>query len=311
MNCSIVIVHRKALSVPSSSITQKFHTVDVKGVQTRYFDDGQDKDPILLIHGGHFGFFIPVGIESWGNVLEDFGEYGRVLAVDKLGQGETGLPLNDEDWTVDAVAEHVANFATQLGLKNLTLVGHSRGGMTAVLLALKYPEMVKKLVIISSATAAPAPPVGTDMDFYERVERTAPGGSAELIRHYHAAQAVNEGDLPEDYIGIATKWLESEKQLDAVAGYARNAEEHWLPSLSEGRRWVQERLADAGIPVPTLVVWGVNDRSAPVSMGKGLFDLIAANTLDSSLYLINNAGHHVFSDQREKFNAAVGAFISL
>ncbi|WP_425415135.1 alpha/beta fold hydrolase, partial [Rhodococcus phenolicus] len=67
-------MHRKALSVPSSSITQKFHTVDVKGVQTRYFDDGQDKDPILLIHGGHFGFFIPVGIESWGNVLEDFGE---------------------------------------------------------------------------------------------------------------------------------------------------------------------------------------------------------------------------------------------
>ncbi len=133
-----------------------------------------------------------------------------------------------------------------------------------------------------------------------------------MIRHYHAAQAVNEGDLPEDYIEIATKMLESEKQLDAVAGYARNAEEHWLPSLSEGRSGFRHGLPTQESRCRRWLCGGVNDRSAPVSMGKGgLFDLIAANTLDSSLYLINNAGHQVFRDQREKFNAAVGAFISL
>lgn len=294
-----------------SALKSQIQRVEVKGVETRYFDDQQDADPVLLIHGGHFGFFIPLSLESWGETIRDLSKYGRVIAVDKLGQGETALPLTDEDWTVNGVAEHVVNFIETLDLRNLSLVGHSRGGLTAMLVAFRIPSRVKKLVVVSSASTAPAPTTGTDMDFYNNVERTAPPDGAGLVRHYHAAQAVAEGPLPEDYVDFAGQMVESDRQQAAVVGYNRNAAAHWLPSLTAVRDDLQGRFRETGIPVPTLVIWGVNDRSAPVTSGHALFGQITQKTKNSSMHLLNNAGHQVFRDQRELFTAVVGAFIEL
>lgn len=294
-----------------SELKSCIQRVEVKGVETRYFDDKQDADPVLLIHGGHFGFFVPLGLESWGETIHDLGKYGRVLAVDKLGQGETALPLNDEDWTVNGVAEHMVNFIEMLDLRNLTLVGHSRGGLTAMIVAFKIPDRVKKLVVVSSASAAPAPTTGSDMDFYNNVERTAPADAAGLVQHYHAAQAVAEGPLPDDYVEIAAQMLESDKQQAAVASYNRNAEAHWIPSLAAAREDLQRKFRETGIPVPTLLIWGVNDRSAPVASGHLLFNMITEKTKNSSMHLLNNAGHQVFRDQRKLFAATVGSFIEL
>ena len=286
-----------------------FARISLHGVSTRYYDNGRDADPVFLIHGGHCGFFVPLGIESWGPVIEDFDRDYRVIAYDKPGMGETDLPPADESWTMEAVADHAVALIEALDLRNIVLMGHSRGGLAAFLVMFQIPDRIRKLVIISSASAAPALPTGSDMDFYDNVEKSAPSDPEGVVRHYHAAQAVAEGDLPASYVQLAAGWLRSDNQRAAVAGYARNAAAHWLPSLVRAKADVQAKLRTTGIPVPLLLVWGLNDRSAPIALGHALFDMIGEHTRDASMLVINQAGHQVFRDQRQRFTSAVLAFI--
>lgn len=292
--------------LPSSRI----RLTDVGGVETRYYDDRGPGDPIVLIHGGHFGFFVPVTMESWSENLAPLADYGRVIAFDKLGQGETGLPLSDEQWTFDAVAQHACRFIESLDLTGVTVVGHSRGGLLAFRLAADLPDRIARLVVVSSATAAPADSGSYDMDFYDSVERTAPegGGAAAIVRHYHAAQAVAEGELPAEYVSAAARMLESPRQRAAADGYRRNAAARWLPSLERAKRDLHSQLLTAGLTIPTLLIWGLDDRSAPIALGHALFGLMARKSSRCSMYVVNRAGHQVFRDQPGTFNGAVGAF---
>jgi 2-hydroxy-6-oxonona-2,4-dienedioate hydrolase len=286
-------------------------TDDVDGIATRYYDDGGPGSPIMLIHGGHFGFFVPVTMDCFSENVATLARFGRVVAIDKLGQGGTDLPLEDGHWTFDAVVAHATRFIEQRDLRNVTVLGHSRGGLLALRLALDLPARVRRLVVVSSATSAPvAVSQGTDMDFYDRVEASAPKdqGSAAVLRHYHDAQRITEGDLPEDYVQAAARWMDSDKERAAAEGYRRNREQHWAPSLQRAREVVHDRLRSHGLAIPTLVVWGLDDRSAPVAGGHRLFELIAERSPDASLHIINRAGHQVFRDQADSFSRIVGAF---
>jgi pimeloyl-ACP methyl ester carboxylesterase len=287
-------------------------TDDIDGIATRYYDDRGPGNPIVLIHGGHFGFFVPVTMDCFSENVAKLAGHGRVVAFDKLGQGGTDLPSEDEQWTFDAVVAHATRFIEQRDLRDVTVLGHSRGGLLALRLAIDLPARVRKLVVVSSATSAPvAVSHGTDMDFYDRVEASAPKdqGSAAVVRHYHDAQRITEGDLSEDYVQAAAQWMDSDKERAAAAGYRRNGE-HWAPSLQRARENVHDHLRSIGLAVPTLVVWGRDDRSAPAAGGLGLFELIAERSPDASLHLINRAGHQVFRDQADSFNRIVGAFHS-
>ena len=81
--------------------------VDVDGLRTRYWEGGSG-EVVVLIHGGNFGATTSAdAIEDWGDTLHDFSKWCRVVAIDKLGQGYTDNPKNDEDYTMDAVVQHV------------------------------------------------------------------------------------------------------------------------------------------------------------------------------------------------------------
>jgi pimeloyl-ACP methyl ester carboxylesterase len=285
--------------------------IDVDGIRTRYFESGSG-DPIVLIHGGHFGIFVPMGIEVWSENVEALSRHGRVVAFDKLGQGWTDLPRADEDWTFEAVLQHARSFLELLDLYDITLVGHSRGGLLAARLAIELPERVRRLVVVSSASAAPGPHGGADMRFYDDVERSAPtdAGAAGVISHYHAAQAVSEGDLSAEYLRLAAEMMEHPKHGESVEGYRRNCAAHWQPSLDRAREHLLAHLDDSGFGVPTLLVWGKDDRSAPLERGQQFFEIVARKTDLASMYIVNRAGHQVFRDRPEFFNGAVAAFVS-
>ena len=281
------------------------HHRTLDGVATRYLEAGEG-DPILLVHGGHFGIFVPMGIEIWSENVEALSRHCRVLAFDKLGQGWTDLPRSDEEWTFDAVVAHARSFVEALDLSSITLVGHSRGGLLVTRLAIELPERVSRLVIVSSATTAPAPPGQSDMAFYDAVEASAPADAEGVVAHYHAAQAVSEGPLSPEYLRIAGEMMESPKHKESVEGYRRNSADHWVPSLQRVKQQTLDHLDSTGLAVPTLVVWGKDDRSAPIALGHRVFDILARRTPDCAMVVVNRAGHQVFRD-RPRFFENYGA----
>jgi 2-hydroxy-6-oxonona-2,4-dienedioate hydrolase len=132
---------------------------DVGGIRTRYFEAGQG-EPVLLLMGCHFGSAEYACVaQAWQRNFDELAKTHRVVALDKLGQGFTDNPKND-DYTMQAVVNHGAAFMATLGLEDVHLVGHSRGAFQAARLTLEYPSRVRSCTIVTSSTLAPG--VGTN-----------------------------------------------------------------------------------------------------------------------------------------------------
>ena len=73
--------------------------IDVGGVKTRYVEKGEG-DIVVLFHGGSFGSATSAdAIEDWGQTIDDLARWSHVFAIDKLGQGYTGNPKSDDEYS--------------------------------------------------------------------------------------------------------------------------------------------------------------------------------------------------------------------
>jgi pimeloyl-ACP methyl ester carboxylesterase len=138
--------------------------LEVNGVRLHYLERGAG-DPLVLLHGN-------------GSMIQDFESSGlidlaakdyRVIVFDRPGFGHSDRPRNVV-WTPDAQAELIKHALAQLGVSNVIILGHSWGASVAVALGLKYPGLVRGLVLASGyyyptfrpdvvAMAAPALPL--------------------------------------------------------------------------------------------------------------------------------------------------------
>jgi len=117
--------------------------LDVNGVRLHYVERGSG-EPLVLLHGN-------------GSMIEDFESSGlidlaaknyRVIVFDRPGFGHSDRPRNVV-WTPAAQAELIRHALEQLNVSNATVLGHSWGASVAVALALKYPGLIRGLVLAS------------------------------------------------------------------------------------------------------------------------------------------------------------------
>jgi pimeloyl-ACP methyl ester carboxylesterase len=118
-----------------------FITVD--GTRLHYLDAG-DGVPVVFLHGNGsmIGDFVSSGI------IERAASSRRVIAFDRPGFGYSERP-NDRAWTPSAQASLLLRAFALLGIERPIIVGHSWGALVALALALKSPENVAGLVLLS------------------------------------------------------------------------------------------------------------------------------------------------------------------
>ena len=114
---------------------------DVNGVHL-YYERHGDGQPLVLLHGG-LG-----SVEMWGAALESLAADRHVIAVDLQAHGRTADI--DRPITTEAVAEDVAALIGHLGLGGADVMGYSFGGNIALGVAIAHPELVRRLVVVSS-----------------------------------------------------------------------------------------------------------------------------------------------------------------
>jgi hypothetical protein len=134
---------------------QQAKFIDVQGVRTRYYEAGQG-EPMVLIHGGSTAGSSTANV--WSRNLPGLAKRFHVFAVDRLGSGLTGNPLNDADYATKGQVEHIYQFIQALKLGKIHLVGHSAGGAAAFYVATFHPEIIRTLTIVAHGPANP--PVG-------------------------------------------------------------------------------------------------------------------------------------------------------
>src|ERR1043166_9189177 len=116
---------------------------DVNGIKMYYEVHGAGSVPLVLIHGG--GSMIETSFE---NTLPLFAKNRKVIAMDLQAHGRTSdreAPL-----TFEQDADDVAALIKSLGIKQAHILGFSNGGNTAMKIAMRHPELVHKLVAVSS-----------------------------------------------------------------------------------------------------------------------------------------------------------------
>jgi pimeloyl-ACP methyl ester carboxylesterase len=273
------------------------------GIRTRVYDDGGDGEPLVLIHGGDFGSLY--SLDAWSLVLPALARSFHVVAFDKLGQGYTADPGSESGHTWSTLFRHATLLLDELALGPAHLVGHSMGALLACRIAFERPDLARTVGVVDSNTVAADDPRYPWGAFYEDLARRVPPGppTRESVRMEPVEQSWSDDHVTEDFLermlAIAQFWRQSDKDwYDGI----------WMPSIIEMRRANLAQIDEHGIPLPTLVVWGADDPSAPVPLGYALFERIAARTAEAELHVLGRAGHYAFRERPHAFVRLLEAF---
>lgn len=122
------------------------HTGYVTNNNVRYYYSIQGQgEPLLILHGG-------LGqIEMFEPVMPILTKNRQVIGVDLQGHGRTSL--GDSKFSLNSMGEDMAGILKQLGYKQVDVFGYSMGGMVAFRLAAQHPDVVRKLVLVSTPYA--------------------------------------------------------------------------------------------------------------------------------------------------------------
>ncbi len=143
-NSKIAIMIAQILSVAVYAQTSNYQSgyKPENGINMYYEIHGAG-EPLVLIHGG--GSTIQT---SFGRLIPSLSKKYRVIAVELQAHGHTSDRNAPESFEQDA--DDVAELLNQLHINNADILGFSNGGNTAMQLAIRHPEKVRKLIIASS-----------------------------------------------------------------------------------------------------------------------------------------------------------------
>ncbi len=113
----------------------------VNGIELGYQEIGEGK-PLILLHGG-FG-----SVEMFGPNLELLAAGRRVIGVDLQSHGRS--PAADRPMRFETMADDIAALIRSLGLERSAIMGFSLGGAVALRTAIQHPEVVDRLVLVST-----------------------------------------------------------------------------------------------------------------------------------------------------------------
>lgn len=132
---------------------------------------------IMLFHGKNFAGYY------WTNVIQNLSKKGyRVIVPDQIGFGKSSRPIIS--YSFHQLAGFNRQLLDSLGIKKVTILGHSMGGMLATRFALLYPERTEKLMLenpIGLEDYRTFVPYSTPEESYQVELKTSP----ETIKKYY------------------------------------------------------------------------------------------------------------------------------
>ena len=203
------------------------------------------------------------------------------------------------DYTLDLLVGDLRGLLEALNLDSAVICGHSFGGLIAMQFALQYPEKTKALILVSSF-----PHVSEDLT--DRIVGFISSGEHPLHGSIGARIKAQMGKL----LGMNKAGaLVMESQIAAVTEAARQSLKTSKTSITQRLHIMDKADFRAALPEilsPTLVIAGAKDREFFLSSAQTMYEGIP----DSSLEVIEDAGHLCFLTRHDEFNSAVDEFLS-
>jgi pimeloyl-ACP methyl ester carboxylesterase len=248
---------------------------------------------LVFVHG------IPTTSYLWRNVQRALAPRHRTFAIDlpPLGVSRVG----DGDVSLARHAERLAAWADALELTHFTLVAHDVGGALAHHFAARHRERLAGLVLVDAVAFATTWPVTA----VRLLRAPGLGDLAATIGPFGSVleQQVRRGFAVPDRL-LPCTWWRWYSQFAARASRRRFLRfiRAFAPHDVEA---ALRQHAAASSPLPTLVVWGSDDRFQPLAAGQRL-----AGLLHAPFSMLPDTGHFAPEEQPHAVAALVDAFVA-
>jgi pimeloyl-ACP methyl ester carboxylesterase len=268
--------------------------MEIDGRPVNYVDLGEQGDhrPIVFIHG------LSGQWQNWLENIPRFAQGRRVVAMDLPGFGLSPEPR--ERITIELYGRVVAEMCERLELAPAVLVGNSMGGFVAAEVAIRRPDTVERLMLLSSAGVS-------QMDVAKRPVLAA-GKVAGLLATSSVAQmkmTARRPKLRHWVMSLVCRHPSRIKPDLMFEGLMKGANK---PGFDNALRACleydfRERLPDIGCP--TIVVWGEKDMIIPVRDADRFVELIPG----AEKLIFDDTGHVPMLERPRSFNDCLEEFL--
>jgi haloalkane dehalogenase len=247
-----------------------------------------DGEPVLLVHG------YPESSHMWRHLMPALARDGfRAVAPDLAGFGDSPP---DPPATWERHVERLERFRSELGLERVVLVVHDWGGLIGLRWACDVPGAARALVISSTGFFPDGKWHGLAQGM--RTPGTGEELMAGMTREGFGAVLTQSGTGFDDE-SLDEYW----KAFGSEAGRSGQLELYRSGDFEKLRPY-EGRLA--ALRVPVLLLWGEDDRFAPVASAHRL----SRELTETELVVIDGAGHFVWEDAPRPAAAAVSGFLA-
>lgn len=267
--------------------------IAVDGIDTFIHEAGAGH-PVVLIHGAGPG---ATGLSNWSRNIECLARDFHVITVDLPGFGRS-QKMQIPSAFFEFYGQHVGKLLDAMGIEKAHLVGNSLGGGTSMMLALRRPEKVGKMVLMGSGGGFPVasvmPTTGLKMlmGFYE-----APGPSRERLAAFISEMVYDKSRITDQ---LLEERLAAAMAPDVVACPPFGFRDGRPPVPDDVWRERLDLLTHE-----TLIVWGREDRVMPLDNGFILMKQIP----NARMHVMPHCGHWAQWEKAEEFNTLVGQFL--
>lgn len=271
------------------------HFVTLQGMQVHVRDEGPRDDPIpiVLIHG------TSASLHTWDGWVAALSPHRRVIRMDLPGFGLTG-PGPDADYSMARYTGFMRDLLDLLKLDEVVMAGNSLGGGIAWQTALAHSTRVRQLILVD-ATGYPLQPQSMPIGFrLAQIAWLAPVTQKILPRQMIEASVRNVYGQPDKV---------SPALVDRY--YELTLREGNRASLTQRFQYRSNDAALAGqisqLRLPTLILWGSEDRLIPPEHGQRFQQDIAS----SELLVFEGLGHVPHEEDPQATVQAVKNFLGL
>lgn len=222
--------------------------------------------PIIFLHGwvGSWRYWIPV--------MQAASVSYRAYAIDFWGFGDTAK--HQPNYSLDKQVQLVDGFLYEMGIGRIALVGHGLGGLVAIQYALKYPEIVDRVLAVSCPM--------NETNVNPRLRTASPLELADWLLAKTTLTEPVRGDAP---------------KTDALA----------ISSSLAGLNTPEVREASSRLTTSCLLVDGQNDPAVTLPD----LDRLASLPVQTHVMVFEQSGHFPMLDESSKFNRLLIDFLAL